>query len=148
VYYAQLLHGHRKGDHCPEALQEHVAVCIAEPHRLMRTNKQPDYIFSLVITSTIDKFVGSAFETGEVYIPKKLQESVFFAYYVLLSEHFNACSDEGLPSLRRTLACMRSTLYSETHKLYLVDIRARRETGAHPPASRYSVNPYMLGTYE
>jgi len=116
----------------------------------MRTYKVPDFIFSMLITSIIDKLVGNVFKNDTVYIPNKLQESVLFACHVLLSEHFNASNDEGLPLLRRALSCMRSTLHNETHKLYLDNIRAgeRREVhaGAHPPASRYDVNPYVLGS--
>jgi len=158
-YYTEFLNksGCEKGSRNPERmaenienhLEENVTFTIDELEKLMRRYQDDDLIFSMLITSIIDKLEGVAtLSSNKIYIPEKLRIHIFYLCHIRLLEHFNAKKKEGKKMLQKALDQMRSTLYQKTRNDYehakSGDIKWLMHGVAHSTASKCHVNPYVI----
>jgi len=158
-YYTEFLNksGCEKGSRNPERmaenienhLEENVTFTIDELEKLMRRYQDDDLIFSMLITSIIDKLGGVAtLSSNKIYIPEKLRIHIFYLCHIRLLEHFNAKKKEGKKMLQKALDQMRSTLYQKTRNDYehakSGDIKWLMDNVAHSTASKCHVNPYVI----
>ena len=153
-YYTEFLNksGCEKGSRNPERmaenienhLEENVTFTIDELEKLMRRYQDDDLIFSMLITSIIDKLEGVAtLSSNKIYIPEKLRIHIFYLCHIRLLEHFNAKKKEGKKMLQKALDQMRSTLYQKTRNDYehakSGDIKWLMHGVAHSTASKCQI---------
>ena len=161
-YYSQLVKqsekypGYKKGqlntDNLTEKtnnyLNEHVAVTIIELEKLMSRYEDNNVIFSMSITSIVDKLIHDFTQSHTRFIPFVLRKHLYFLCHILLLEHFNHTTSKKNALLQRALDCMKSTLYHRSHGDYLFDngggLHLILDDVVHSLALQCDVNPYVI----